>query len=170
MQAFKGKIRRKDTPTPFFQDFSPQKKLFKKQAMTFPSTLQPTHCPPLYCPIFLRETGKLSLRICCLLRHHFLLARSNNSLYTGPVFSAPSLPKGGVCVLWFCHPKATVYSACVFSSTGSPGGSGGALVSTGRSPLRIDRRSETPRTLGKRMKSYKKPPITPPMIGPTQYT
>lgn len=138
--------------------------------MTFPSTPQPTLSPPLYCPIF-GETRKQTVPSDLLSpKNHFLPARSNNSLYTGPVVSAPSLPRGGVYVLWFCHPKATVYSACVFSSTGSPGGSGGALVSTGRSPLRIDKRSETPRIRGKRMKSYRKPPITPPMIGPTQYT
>lgn len=74
-----------------------------------------------------------------------------------------------VCAM-LCHPMVTVYSACVFSSIGSPGGSLDVLVATGRSPLRIDRRSEILRIRGNKMKSYKKPPIKPPIIGPTQYT
>lgn len=63
-----------------------------------------------------------------------------------------------------------VYKACVLSSIGSPRVSCWVSLSGGRLPFSVARRSDRPLMRGKSMKSYRRAPMAPPIIGPTQYT
>lgn len=63
-----------------------------------------------------------------------------------------------------------VYRACVLSSMGSPRVSCWVSLSGGRLPFSVARRSDRPLMRGKSMKSYRRAPMAPPIIGPTQYT
>lgn len=63
-----------------------------------------------------------------------------------------------------------VYRACVLSSIGSPRVSCWVSLSGGRLPFSVARRSDRPLMRGNSMKSYRRAPMAPPIIGPTQYT
>lgn len=66
--------------------------------------------------------------------------------------------------------KGQVYRACVLSSMGSPRVSCWVSFSGGRLPFSVARRSDRPLMRGNSMKSYRRAPMAPPIIGPTQYT
>lgn len=66
--------------------------------------------------------------------------------------------------------QGPVYRACVLSSMGSPRVSCWVSLSGGRLPFSVARRSDRPLMRGNSMKSYRRAPMAPPIIGPTQYT
>lgn len=66
--------------------------------------------------------------------------------------------------------KGQVYRACVLSSMGSPRVSCWVSLSGGRLPFSVARRSDRPLIRGNSMKSYRRAPMAPPIMGPTQYT
>lgn len=66
--------------------------------------------------------------------------------------------------------RGQVYRACVLSSMGSPRVSCWVSLSGGRLPFSVARRSDRPLMRGNSMKSYRRAPMAPPIIGPTQYT
>lgn len=66
--------------------------------------------------------------------------------------------------------QGQVYRACVLSSMGSPRVSCWVSLSGGRLPFSVAKRSDRPLMRGNSMKSYRRAPMAPPIMGPTQYT
>lgn len=69
----------------------------------------------------------------------------------------------------FARPsRRPVYRVCVLSSMGSPRESCWLSPSGGRLPFSVASRSDSPLMRGKSMKSYRRAPAAPPIMGPTQ--